>query len=159
MKKLTLTILSLSIAALSACSADEPTVSENLRKIGAPIEGIWQIADFETCNANLKTQSVIISSDQIDFSTGQDETSYIILEGMKQLKSSRFTIISGELNVNNEKNFRTLAYNDEGDKLVFKGFLVNGKLLKRAELLENYNADGNAKRNMEMLDFNFCSKS
>ena len=99
---------------------------------------------------------ITISDKQIELSNETNNTSSILLENMKQPESTRFIIVSGTLNLYDTRNTRTLAYEDEGDKLTFKGFLVNGKLLKRQEILEKYNADGNAKRNVTALDFNYC---
>lgn len=170
-KKTAITILSLSIFALSACSEEKPQFSEELRKIGSPIEGKWQIADFDACTPDVKDRTIIITPEQIElvnetskntsetlFAGKTEKTSGIIFANMKQLLSTRFIMLSGEINMESIQGQHTLAYNDEGDKLAFAGFIVDNKLLKRKELLEKYNADGKAARNVAVLDFNFCSK-
>jgi len=156
MKKTAITILSLSFFALSACSDETPAASQNLRKIGSPIQGEWQVADFDKCMPQEKGKSIKITKEEIQLSDAKTENTTNLLEDMKQLESTKFIILIGKLNLYETSNQRTLAYEDGGDKLIFKGFLANGKLIKRQDLLEKYNADGNAKRNVETLDFNFC---
>lgn len=156
LKNITFTLIGLSLLSLSACSDDTPQKSDSLRKIGSPIQGVWQVAESDSCNPDNKTRMITISDKQIELSNETNNTSSILLENMKQPESTRFIIVSGTLNLYDTRNTRTLAYEDEGDKLTFKGFLVNGKLLKRQEILEKYNADGNAKRNVTALDFNYC---
>jgi len=156
LKNITFTLIGLSLLSLSACSDDTPTASAKLRNIGSPIQGLWQVADFDACNPDNKKRMITITDEQIELSNEVDKTSSILLENMKQPESTKFIILSGTLNLYNTSDTRTLAYQDEGDKLTFMGFLVGGKLLKRQEILEKYNADGNAKRNVTALDFNYC---
>ena len=155
-KKSTLSIISISFFALSACSPDGPDVSEKLRKVGSPIQGTWQIADFDTCNPEKKDRNITITSADIQFSNEDANASFTLLENMKQLKSNKYMMLSGVLNLNNTKNQRVLAYWDEGDRLIFKGFFIDNKLLSRKKIIELYNEDGKAERNTEILDFNFC---
>ena len=158
-KYISLTLFSLSMLALSACSDDTPDITQNLRKIGAPIQGIWQVANFDSCKTDNKDLTITITEKQIEFSNKTTSFSSILLENMKELNSTKFIMLSGTLNLYDTNAERILAYNDEGDKLTFKGFIINDKLLKRKDILENYNADGNANRNVTALDFNFCSVS
>lgn len=155
-QKSALVLSSLAILALSACSDDAPAISENLRKIGSPIQGEWQVADFSKCEPEKKARNITITAEQIELSNTKTKKNLVLLENMKQLESTRFIVLTGKLNLYETSDNRTLAYADEGDKLVFEGFLSQGKLIKRQELLEKYNADGKAKRNVEALDFNFC---
>lgn len=156
-QKKTIVLSCLFALALSACSEEKPTITENLRKIGSPILGEWQIADFPKCYPEKQARNIKITPEQIELVNTTNNTSISLLENMKQLKSTKFIFLSGSLSLYEVKDEMTLAYLDQGDKLVFAGFLVNDKLLKRQELLEKYNADGNAKRNVETLDFNFCN--
>ena len=158
-KYIPLTLFTLSLLALSACSDDTPDMTQNLRKIGAPIQGVWQVANFDGCKTDNKDLNITITEDQIKFSNETTGFSSILLENMKKLNSTKFIMLSGTLNLYETNGERILAYIDEGDKLTFKGFIVNDKLLKRKDILENYNADGNAKRNVAALDFNFCRVS
>lgn len=159
LKKTVLFISSISIFALSACSNETPIITEKLRKIGAPIQGDWQVADFEKCMPEKKGRNIKITKEEIQLSNTKTEKTITLLKDMKQLESTKFIILKGKLNLYETNGKRILAYSDEGDKLVFKGFLANNKLIKRQVLLEKYNANGNAKRNVETLDFNFCSAS
>lgn len=143
--------------ALSACSEEEkPTISENLRKVGSPILGEWQIADFPKCYPEVQARNIKITPEHIELVNTTNNTSITLLENMKRYDSTKFIILSGTLTLYDIKAEKTLAYSDEGDKLVFQGFLANNKLVKRQDLLEKFNGDGNAKRNVETLDFNFC---
>lgn len=155
-KKTALSLISISLFALSACSPDGPEISEKLRKVGSPIQGIWQIADFDACKPETKDRNITITSEEIQFSNEDSNASFVLLENMKQFNSTSFLILSGTLNLDNTSNHRTLAYSDEGDKLTFKGFFIDNKLLSRSKIIELYNEDGKAKRNTEILDFNFC---
>lgn len=157
LKKTALSLFGLTLFALSACSSDGPEFSEKLRKVGSPIQGSWQIADFDGCKPDTKDRSITITSKQIQFSNEDANASFVLLENMKQYNSSSYLILSGTLNLDNTSNHRTLAYSDEGDKLAFKGFFIDNKLLSRSKIIELYNEDGKAKRNTEILDFNFCS--
>lgn len=155
-QKSALVISCFAIFVLTACSDNAPAISENLRKIGTPIQGEWQVAGFAKCEPEEKARNIKITAEQIELSNTKTNKDLVLLENMKQLESNKFIILTGKLNLYKSRNQRTLAYSDEGDKLIFEGFLVNGKLIKRKDLLEKYNADGNAKRNVEALDFNFC---
>ena len=158
-KKTIFTLLSLSVIGLSACSDDAPQFSEKLRKVGSSIEGKWQKADFDACRSDVKDKTIIISSEKIEKVNETVETPpSVIFANMEQLISSRYILLSGEMNITFIQGKRTLAYNDEGDKLAFAGFIVNGKLLSRRQLLEHYNSDGNAEKNIAELDFNFCNE-
>lgn len=142
---------------LSACSEEEkPKFTENLRKIGSPVFGEWQIADFPKCYPDTKARNIRLTPKHIELVNTTNDTSIIMLDNMKLYTSERFIVFSGLLTLYDIQGEKTLAYADQGDKLVFQGFLVNNKLVKRKELLENYNGDGNAQRNVETLDFNFC---
>lgn len=158
-QKSALVISCFAIFALTACSDDAPAISENLRKIGTPIQGEWQIADFAKCYPETQARNIKITAEHIELINTTNNTSIIMLENMKQYDSERFIVLSGILSLYDIKAEKTLAYNDEGDKLVFQGFLVNNKLVKRKDLLEKYNGDGNAQRNVQTLDFNFCKPS
>ncbi len=148
-------LLSLSLLIFSACSQDNNESTENLRKIGAPIEGKWQVADHASCKPDANT-SILITPDLISSQVGTTTTP--LLKEMQQLKSTRFVLVKGILNSVHAQGPRTIAYNDKGDRLEFAGFIVNNELIKRKTILEKYNTDGNAEKSVKSLDFNFCSK-
>ena len=155
-QKPTIVLSCLFALALSACSEENPSITEDLRKVGSPIFGEWQIADFAKCYPEAKARNIKITSEQIELVNTTNNTSIALLENMKRYDSTKFIILSGTLTLYDIKAEKTLAYADEGDKLVFQGFLANNKLVKRQDLLEKYNGDGNAERNVTTLDFNFC---
>lgn len=155
-KKITLIIGTLCLLSVGACSQEEPKTSEKLRKVGAPIEGNWQIAEFEVCKPDQGTP-VTITSNLISSQVG--DTIVPVISEMKQLKSSHFIMLEGMFNNGNVKSERTFAYDDYGDKILFAGFIFNNELISRRKILEEHNSDGNAKENIEALDFNFCSPS
>lgn len=157
MYKKTASILScVFVLALTGCSDDSSDASQTLRPQGSAIQGHWQIADFEACDPAKNDRQITIAEDKILFSNEPANASFTLLDEMKQLKSSRFLMLSGKLAMNGAVSERILAYDDAGDKLIFKGFFIDNKLLSRADIIENFNADGKAKRNVETLDFNFC---
>ncbi len=159
-KKPSIVLSCLFALALSACSEEEKTsITENLRKVGSPILGEWQIADFAKCYPETQARNIKITAENIELINTTNNTSIIMLENMKQYDSERFIVLSGMLSLYDIKAEKTLAYEDQGDKLVFQGFLANNKLIKRQDLLEKYNGDGNAQRNVQTLDFNYCRQS
>ena len=157
-KKSASIILCVSIFALNACSDEKPKLTENLRKIGSPIQGNWQVADFTKCKPDAPARNIKITTEQIELINTYNKTNIVMFENMIQYITTKLIIISGKLFLYDITGERTLAFFDEGDKLIFAGFFVDNKLINRQDLLERYNADGNAERNMKTLDFNFCSK-
>lgn len=156
-KKTILTFCSLSLLALGACSDNTPEITEKLRKVGSPIEGIWHVTDLETCETGKQSATIYISKTAIEkHDTATDEKT-VVLNQITKSKSSRYLLLSGKKGEG--KDLTTLAYADKGDKLEFSGFIKDNKLLTRAKILENYNADGNALKNIKRYDYVFCNRS
>ncbi len=154
----TITIISVAaLFALSACSQDTPEVTEKLRKVGSAIEGVWHVTDSKACEAGKQNATITITKETIEVHTQATDEKELLLKEMTKTNSNRYLILSGVQG--KERNFKSFAYSDKGDKLEFAGFFIKDKLLTRKKILENYNADGKALENLKRYDYLFCGSA